>query len=58
MIATGGNSSDATYALALSTDGIATTRYLKNDGTVQYVLGPLDTQPYAAWGGAWGSYAI
>ena len=54
VISNGGNPSDATFAIAISTDAFATTQYIQNDNTVGSVLGPEDYQTYTAWGGASG----
>jgi hypothetical protein len=49
------NPSDATFAIAVSSDGFATTQYIKSDGTVGTSLSITDYQTYSAWGGASGS---
>jgi hypothetical protein len=52
------NPSDATFAIAISTDNFTTTQYVQNDGTVGLTLGLEDYQTYAAWGGGTGSDII
>ncbi|NTV55046.1 MAG: hypothetical protein HGA16_00900 [Candidatus Moranbacteria bacterium] len=54
VINTSGNASDALFAIAISTDGFATTNYVKSDHTVGATLTLSDYQTYAAWGGATG----
>lgn len=55
VINNGGNPSDATFAIAISTDAFATTtNYVQNDSTVGAVLGSEDWQTYTSWGGASG----
>jgi hypothetical protein len=54
VINNGGNPSDATFAIAISTDSFATTQYIQNDTTIGSALGVEDYQTYAAWGGASG----
>lgn len=56
VLATGGNPSDATYAIAISSDNFTTTNYVQSDNTVGSVLGSEDWQTYATWGGASGAY--
>ena len=49
------NPSDALFAVAISTDGFATTQYVHSDLTVGSTLTyPTDYQTYAAWGGSTG----
>jgi hypothetical protein len=56
---TGGNPSDTTFAIAISSDNFATeTKYVQNDDTVGDTLGSEDWQTYANWGGGSGSYII
>jgi hypothetical protein len=54
IINTAGNPSDTTYAVAISIDNFATTRYIQSDFTVGDTLGLEDWQTYTAWGGASG----
>lgn len=49
-----GNPSDATFAVAISTDNFATTHYIQSDFTVGASLGSEDWQTYTSWGGATG----
>ena len=52
---TANNPSDATYSIAVSTNGFVSTSYVQADGT----LGATAVrQTYAAWGGASGSYMV
>lgn len=48
------NPTDAKFAIAVSTDGFTTTKYVKNDLTVTNTLTFADYQTYAAWGGSGG----
>lgn len=48
------NPSDATFAIAISTDGFTTTNYVKNDFTITNTLTTADYLTYAGWGGASG----
>ncbi len=52
------NPSDATYAIAISTDNFTTTNYIQNDNTIGATLGAEDFQTYTDWGGASGEYVI
>ena len=52
------NAADAKFAVAISSDGFATTSYVQNDATVGPVLGSEDYRTYAAWGGSSGSKVI
>jgi len=55
IINTGGNPSDSTYAVAVSTNNFTYVEYVQTDGT----LGPSPVyQSYTAWGGAGGSYIV
>lgn len=54
-INTGGNPSDATYSVAISTDNFATTNYVQADGTIGATR---IYQTYTAWGGASGTIII
>jgi hypothetical protein len=49
-----GNASDATFAVAISTDNFVTTQYVKSDFTIGSTLTTGDYLTYAAWGGAAG----
>lgn len=48
------NPSDALFAVAISTDNFATTKYVKNDFTVTSTQNFADYLTYAAWGSASG----
>jgi len=50
VINNGGNPTDATFAIAISTDAFATTQYVQSDNTVGSALGAEDWQTYTAWG--------
>lgn len=52
------NPSDATFALAISTDNFVTTQYIQSDDTIGPTLGSEDYQTYAAWGGSSGQLVI
>ena len=54
VLATGGNPTDAKYAIAISPDGFTTTQYVKSDHSVGGSLAGTDYPTYAAWGGASG----
>ncbi|MCW1908476.1 MAG: hypothetical protein KIH63_004005 [Candidatus Saccharibacteria bacterium] len=55
VIDTGGNPSDATFAIAISPDGFAsTTNYVQSDQTVGASLGAEDWLTYSAWGSGTG----
>lgn len=55
----GGNASDATFAIAISTDNFSSdTKYVQSDNTVGSTLGSEDWQSYSTWGGASGLYVI
>lgn len=59
VLNTGGNPTDATYAIAISTDNFATdTKYIQSDNTIGATLGAEDWQTYAVWGGATGFNVI
>ena len=49
------NPSDAVFAVAISSDGFVTTKYIKSDFTVGSSLAFTDYQTLAAWGGGSGS---
>jgi hypothetical protein len=53
-----GNPSSAKFAIAISDDNFATTKYVQNDNTIGNDLGLEDYQTYASWGGASGIYVI
>lgn len=54
-INTSNNPTDATYAIAISTDNFTTTRYVQStSNTIGNTLGTEDFQTYANWGGASG----
>ncbi len=50
------NPVDATFAVAISTDNFATTKYVKSDFTIATTLSQSDYLPYSAWGGSSGVY--
>lgn len=57
VINTGGNPSDAQFAVAISSDNFATdTRYVKSDNTVGATLASADWRTYTSWGGATGIF--
>lgn len=56
VINEGGNPSDTTYAIAISTDNFATTQYVQDDGTIGNTLSSEDWQTYTDWGGATGTW--
>ncbi len=58
IINTSGNPADTTYAVAISSDGFATTQYVQSDSTVGPALGIEDFRDYAAWGGGSGMNVI
>lgn len=53
-ISSANNPSDATFAVAISTDNFATTQYVKSDFTVGSTLTSGDRLTYAGWGGSSG----
>lgn len=53
-----GNPTDTIFAIAISTDNFATTRYVQNDYTIGDTLGTEDYQTYASWGGGSDEYII
>jgi hypothetical protein len=53
-----GNATDTTYAIAISSDGFATTNYVQSDNTIGASLGGEDYQTYANWGSATGEDII
>lgn len=55
ILDTGGNPSDAQFAIAISTDNFATTNYVQADNTIGVT--PV-YQTYATWGGGSGAYVI
>ncbi len=54
IIDNGGNASDATFAVAISSDDFVTTKYVKSDFTIGAALAITDYQTYASWGSATG----
>ena len=58
VINTSGNPSDATYAIAVSSDNWVTTNWVQPDNTLSTSYGPSNFQTYAAWGGGSGGYII
>jgi len=56
IIQSGGNPTDALFAIAISDDNFITTKYIQNDNTVGTVLGLEDWQTYTNWGGASGEF--
>jgi len=53
----GGNASDATYAISVSTDNfVSDIEYIKADLTVGSTLTTYDYKTYTAWGGAAGNF--
>lgn len=54
IISTGNNASDTKFAIAISSDGFVTTRYVKADQSIGNTLTSGDYRTYAAWGGASG----
>jgi hypothetical protein len=55
VIDTGGNPSDALFAIAVSDDSFATTNYVQSDMTIGPALGIEDYLTYAGWGSGSGS---
>jgi hypothetical protein len=52
-----GNPTDATYAIAISTDNfVSDIRYVKNDKSVGATLAASDFLTYSGWGGASGTF--
>lgn len=58
VIDTGGNPTDALFAIAASDDGFVTTQYVQSDLTLGPTLGAEDWQSYATWGSGSGFDAI
>jgi hypothetical protein len=54
VINNGNNPSDATFAVAISSDNFITTYYVKADNTIGATLTASDWRTYASWGGASG----
>ncbi len=52
------NPSDATFAVAISTDSFTTTNYVKSDNTVGSSLALADYRTYAGWGSGSGTTVI
>jgi hypothetical protein len=58
ILNTGGNASDALFAVAISSDNWSTTQYVQSDMTVGSVLGSEDYRTYASWGSGTGSSVL
>ena len=58
VLDTGGNPTDAKFALAISGDGFVTTQYVQSDLTMGATLGTEDWRTYTDWGGASGFNVI
>ena len=54
----GPNATDATYAIAVSSDGFATTTYVRADGTLGATISSANFQTYTLWGGSTGTTII
>lgn len=54
IINTGNNPSDTKFAIAISSDNFATTKYVKSDNSLGNNLSLSDYQNYTSWGGASG----
>lgn len=54
----GANPSDATYAIALSTDSFATWQWVKSDNTLGASLTAGDYRTYGGWGSGTGTYVL
>lgn len=54
----GANPSDATFAVALSTDGFATWQWVKSDNTLGASLTAGDYRTYTGWGSGTGTYVL
>jgi hypothetical protein len=54
LIATSNNPTDTKFAIAISSDGFATTKYIQSDHTLGSTLAIANYQTYALWGGASG----
>jgi hypothetical protein len=53
----GGNASDATYAIAISTDNfVSDTKYIKSDSTIGNTLTTADFKTYSGWNGTSGTF--
>lgn len=50
VISTGGNPTDAIYAIAISADSFATVEYVQSDNSISPSIGIEDFQSYTAWG--------
>ncbi len=50
IIDNGGNPTDATFAVAITSDNWASTRYIQDDFTVGETLGAEDWQTFTSWG--------
>lgn len=55
VINEGGNPSDTKYAVAITDDNWATTRWVQSDATIGTALGAEDYLTYAGWGSASGT---
>lgn len=53
-----GGTNPVLFAVAISDDDWATTKYVQSDFTVGSILGIEDYMTYAAWGGATGDYIV
>lgn len=57
IINEGGNASDVTYAIAISTDNfVSDTKYVKSDATIGTSLTTSDFKTYTNWGGSNGTF--
>jgi len=57
IINTGGNPTDTTYAIAISSDGfVSDTRYVESDNTIGTSFSASNFLTYSGWGGSSGSY--
>jgi hypothetical protein len=58
VLNTGGNPSDAEFAVAISVDNFVTTLYVQSDDTVGTTLGSEDWRAYASWGSGSGVFVV
>lgn len=58
VINVSGNPSDTKFAVAISDDNFATTKYVQNDNTIGPTLGSEDYQTYSGWGSGSGILVI
>lgn len=58
IISNGGNPTDTRFAIAISSDGFASTQYVQSDNTVGVTLALNDYQTYTAWGGGSGFFIL